>query len=102
MPNITNLFKLDGKPPRSPLPLSPKRSPRPARHDILTDILEAGGRALFMRHDVTDEAKWRRGVAEAVRHASGLGLLVNNAGIETAALLTEYELSVECAQMTPG
>lgn len=44
-------------------------------------IQGAGGQALFMRHDVTDERQWRD-VIDQVRHKHGrLDVLVNNAGI---------------------
>ena len=66
---------------------------------LVTDIAEAagrgtvarietaGGRAEFHRHDVTDEAQWEAAVAAAVSRFGGLDVVVNNAGIETAALL---------------
>lgn len=72
---------------------------------LLTDILEAdgqatvesiradGGQAAFMTHDVTDEAQWEAAVAEALAQFGGLQVLVNNAGIETAALITDCELA---------
>jgi 3alpha(or 20beta)-hydroxysteroid dehydrogenase len=68
---------------------------------LVTDILEAegretvsrirkaGGRAEFQQHDVTNEAQWSNTVATATRQLGGLHILVNNAGIETAALLTQ-------------
>lgn len=68
---------------------------------LVTDILEPDGRATaaalvgagrsaaFARHDVTREPDWESVVGEAVRKFGGLDVLVNNAGIETAALLTQ-------------
>lgn len=41
----------------------------------------AGGEALFVRLDVTDEASWRDAVAAAVGHFGKLTTLINNAGI---------------------
>ncbi|MDH0893246.1 MULTISPECIES: glucose 1-dehydrogenase [unclassified Pseudomonas] len=51
-----------------------------------------GGRAAFLRHDVTREADWIAAVDGTVDRFGGLDILVNNAGIETAALLAECEL----------
>jgi 3alpha(or 20beta)-hydroxysteroid dehydrogenase len=39
-----------------------------------------GGKALFLRHDVADEAQWREKVAAALAHFGKLHILVNNAG----------------------
>ena len=39
-----------------------------------------GGNALFLRHDVADEAQWRETVAAALAHFGKLHILVNNAG----------------------
>lgn len=71
---------------------------------LVTDVLEgpgretverirkAGGKADFQKHDVTNEAQWESAVAFAVKTFGGLSVLVNNAGIETAALITQCEL----------
>lgn len=68
---------------------------------LVTDVLEAagletvarirgnGGRAEFQKHDVTVEAQWEAAVAAAQAKFGGLSILVNNAGIETAALITQ-------------
>ncbi|MEI5680811.1 SDR family oxidoreductase [Mesorhizobium sp. CCNWLW179-1] len=67
---------------------------------LLTDILEKegegaaeelGGKAAFLRHDVRNEGEWSAAVAKAEQHFGGLDIVVNNAGIETAALITEIE-----------
>ncbi len=55
-------------------------------------IAEAGGRALFVRLDVTREADWSHAVQEAVERFGGLNVLVNNAAIlrtETVLETTE-------------
>ncbi|CAI8899529.1 glucose 1-dehydrogenase [Pseudomonas sp. YuFO20] len=52
-------------------------------------IRAAGGEALAMVHDVTDEAQWQQVVAATVEAFGGLDVLVNNAGIEKMALFTE-------------
>ena len=71
---------------------------------LVTDLLEkegratverirkAGGKAEFLRHDVTDEKQWEAAVAAAVKAFGKLDVLVNNAGIETAALLSQCTL----------
>ena len=48
---------------------------------VATGILDRGGRAAFVAHDVTREDDWARAVAEAVKHFGGLHVLVNNAGV---------------------
>lgn len=55
-------------------------------------IRKAGGQAEFQAHDVVDEAQWEAAVDAAIRHFGGLDVVVNNAGIETAALLTQCTL----------
>lgn len=56
-------------------------------------IAAAGGRAGFVRHDVTDEAEWRAAVARTVEAFGGLTCVVNNAGIETASLIADCDLA---------
>ncbi len=70
---------------------------------LVTDLLEAegkatverirktGGKAEFIRHDVTDEAHWEAATAAVSKHFGRYDILVNNAGIETAALLAQCE-----------
>jgi 3(or 17)beta-hydroxysteroid dehydrogenase len=56
---------------------------------VLTDVAEAAGRqlaaelpgALFLPHDVRDEARWIAVIAETVQRFGRLDVLVNNAGI---------------------
>lgn len=73
---------------------------------MITDVLDAvgnetkaalatkaPGRVEFMRHDVTQEADWRAVVRATVDRFDGLDVLVNNAGIETAALFADCELA---------
>ncbi|MBI2962603.1 MAG: glucose 1-dehydrogenase [Deltaproteobacteria bacterium] len=68
---------------------------------LVTDVLEdagrgtaetirkGGGKAEFLKHDVTDERQWEGAVAEAVRKFGRLDAVVNNAGIEKMARITE-------------
>src|SRR5687768_9446799 len=57
---------------------------------VLTDVNEElgretakaiGGDAVFVRHDVCDEAAWRSAIEAAVARFGRLDVLVNNAGI---------------------
>lgn len=47
---------------------------------VAAAIRDGGGNAVFMRHDVTDEAGWARVVELATARFGGLHILVNNAG----------------------
>ena len=67
---------------------------------LLTDILEEEGRqsatdlgdaAAFYHHDVRDQAQWSAAVTKAEARFGGLDVVVNNAGIETAALMQDIE-----------
>jgi NAD(P)-dependent dehydrogenase (short-subunit alcohol dehydrogenase family) len=48
---------------------------------VVAEIGSAGGRAIFVHHDVTDEASWERVVSTVVTELGGIDVLVNNAGI---------------------
>ena len=45
------------------------------------EITDAGGKAAFLRHDVTSEADWEAATGKAVEEFGGLDILVNNAGM---------------------
>ncbi len=72
---------------------------------MLTDVLVAegeataqrlraeGGEAGFQRHDVTQEADWVAAVEATLQRFGGLDVVVNNAGIETAAFFADCELA---------
>ena len=45
------------------------------------EITDAGGKAAFVRHDVTSESDWEAATARAVEEFGGLDILVNNAGM---------------------
>lgn len=48
---------------------------------VEAEIRAAGGEAMYVHLDVTNEADWRAAVDAAVRHYGNLHILVNNAGI---------------------
>ena len=45
------------------------------------ELTDAGGRAAFLRHDVTSESDWEAATAHAVQEFGSLDILVNNAGL---------------------
>src|SRR4249919_2075769 len=52
-----------------------------AGETAVKEIADAGGRAVFFRHDVTSESDWEAATARAVEVFGGLDILVNNAGM---------------------
>ncbi len=61
-------------------------------YDVVAEIQAAGGEAMFISLDVTDEDAWRAAVA-AVESAYGrLDVLVNNAGIATVGSVDKMSL----------
>ena len=54
---------------------------------VEAQINEAGGDALFLRLDVTQEADWQNAVSVAVSRFGKLNLLVNNAGVGGYSLI---------------
>ena len=60
--------------------------------DTAEKIIEAGGEAMFVRHDVTSEADWNDAIAAALRRFGKLDILVNNAGVLFSASLEETSL----------
>ena len=63
-----------------------------AGEEVAADIRAKGGKASFHRHDVTDEARWNATVAEVAKQHGRLDVLVNNAGIAVAGLVTDLTL----------
>lgn len=56
-------------------------------------IREQGGKAIFVRHDVSDEGQWETALGLTIKEFGGLDILVNNAGIEQTCLLADVELA---------
>jgi NAD(P)-dependent dehydrogenase (short-subunit alcohol dehydrogenase family) len=57
--------------------------------ETVVEIEQAGGKALFLHLDVTDEAAWAQAVATIKETYGGLDILVNNAGISEPTALEE-------------
>lgn len=70
---------------------------------LMTDVLEAegmaaaeaiskaGGKASFMKHDVREDEVWAQVTAAAISRYQGLDFVINNAGIETASLMVDFD-----------
>lgn len=59
----------------------------------VAEIVAAGGEALFLEQDVTDEARWVAVVAEIAARFGGLDILVNNAGIGLSGPVEQFSLA---------
>ena len=53
----------------------------PGGREVAAAIKAAGGRAIFIKHDVSSESDWRRVIDKTVAEFGRLDILVNNAGI---------------------
>jgi NAD(P)-dependent dehydrogenase (short-subunit alcohol dehydrogenase family) len=60
--------------------------------EVVREVRAAGGDALFLTQDVTEEAGWEAVVARAVEAFGRLDILVNNAGISASRPVTELGL----------
>ena len=58
---------------------------------VVAEIGKAGGHAVYVRLDVTDEAQWKAAVEGAVAAHGRLDVLVNNAGISGSAETDLYD-----------
>jgi NAD(P)-dependent dehydrogenase (short-subunit alcohol dehydrogenase family) len=67
--------------------------------DLAREIEGQGGRAAFLRHDVTDEEDWRSVVAQIRSRYGRLDVLVNNAGIGLSSPVVEMSLEAWRRQM---
>ncbi len=59
---------------------------------LVERIVASGGRAAYVRHDVTSESEWSAAVSAAVDQFGSLNILVNNAGIGDRLSLEETPL----------
>ena len=63
-----------------------------AGEETAAGIRAAGGKASFHKHDVTRESRWGEIIAGVEREHGRLDVLVNNAGIAVAGLVTDLTL----------
>ena len=61
---------------------------------VVAGIVAAGGKASFLKHDVSSEDEWIGVVAEVRKLHGRLDILVNNAGIGVGGLVTEMTLEL--------
>ena len=61
--------------------------------ECASQIVRDGGKAIFLRHDVADEAEWISVIATIKSQFGRLDILVNNAGIAIAGQITELSLA---------
>jgi 3(or 17)beta-hydroxysteroid dehydrogenase len=54
----------------------------PGGRALAGEIKASGGRAIFIKHDVTSESDWRRVIETTVAEFGKLDVLVNNAGVQ--------------------
>ena len=59
-------------------------------------IRDAGGEALALHQDVTEEARWQAVIAETVAAYGRLDVLVNNAGIAVLMPVAQMTLANWC------
>ena len=59
---------------------------------VAAAIREAGGEALVVAADVTDESAVRAAVNSVAEHFGGLDILVNNANVLTPGMLSDHDL----------
>ena len=60
-------------------------------NEVVAGIKAKGGKATFIKHDVTDDASWERATKQTIADLGGFDLLVNNAGIEVTALVIDID-----------
>ena len=60
--------------------------------EVEAEIAEAGGQAMFLQMDVTQEGDWRSAIDQTVDRFGKLDVLVNNAGISEGAFPDQASL----------
>jgi NAD(P)-dependent dehydrogenase (short-subunit alcohol dehydrogenase family) len=63
-----------------------------AGHATVDQIIEEGGEAIFMRHDVSSESDWDAAIDMTANRFNGLHVVVNNAGVALAGSAEETSL----------
>jgi NAD(P)-dependent dehydrogenase (short-subunit alcohol dehydrogenase family) len=61
--------------------------------EVVAGIKQAGGKASYLHHDVTDEADWESVVGQVKKAHGRLDVLVNNAGIAVNAQVVDMSLA---------
>ena len=61
--------------------------------EVVAAIEKAGGKAEYLRHDVTDEAAWEGVIAQVKDRHGRLDILVNNAGIGIGGSILDMTLA---------
>ncbi len=61
--------------------------------EVAAAIRQAGGKAEYIRHDVTDEAAWEQVITQVKRGHGRLDILVNNAGIGIGGSVLDMSLA---------
>src|SRR3546814_18580659 len=61
--------------------------------ETVAAIVKAGGKAEYLRHDVTDEAAWQQVLAQVKARHGRLDILGNNAGIGIGGSILEMTLA---------
>ena len=56
------------------------------------EITDAGGQAMAVEMNVTDEAQVEKGVADAVAKFGGMDVLISNAGIQIISAIVDFKL----------
>lgn len=59
---------------------------------VVKSIVDAGGEAVFLKHDVTSEAQWASVVAAVLERFGRLDVMVNNAGVGARCAPDEQSL----------
>jgi NAD(P)-dependent dehydrogenase (short-subunit alcohol dehydrogenase family) len=60
---------------------------------LVAEIVRAGGQAMFLLHDVTEEEAWREVISAIKSRCGRLGVLVNNAGIGLSGPVVDMSLT---------
>jgi NAD(P)-dependent dehydrogenase (short-subunit alcohol dehydrogenase family) len=60
---------------------------------VVEEINKQGGKAIFIRHDVTSEIEWDRVIRETLERFGKLDILVNNAGVMLWKRIEETSLN---------